>query len=132
MRGFCFKPLDFVITAILLVAGLAGLWYNLDRGGMSEQKYAAVYIDNKPVAELSLAESDRYIYDSFGAERQHEATRNRGRARAHAALMIPLPRYLFTRAGSAALREHRLPAEPDHGGIRQSPADPDRIDGVTY
>jgi len=137
VRGFSFKPLDFVIAAVLLAAGLAGLWYNLGRGGMPEQKYAVVYVDNKPVAELSLAESDRYAYTiHFGAERQHEATLEieGGRVR-----MLPLdeslcPRGICSHTGWISHHYESIVCLPNRIMVvfAQSPADPDRIDVVTY
>ena len=120
-----------------MVAGLAGLWYNLDRGGMSEQKYAAVYIDNKPVAELSLAESDRYAYTiHFGEEGQHEAILEieGGRVR-----MLPLdeslcPRGICSHTGWISHHYESIVCLPNRimVAFTQSPGDPDRIDGVTY
>lgn len=74
MRKILLKPADYLIIAALLLAGLAGLWYNLQAGGRFQPKYAIVYVDNQQVAELSLSEKERFLYAiSFGNEGQHHA-----------------------------------------------------------
>lgn len=74
MQGYNFKPLDYLLIGLLLTAGLAGFWFNLKQGDALEQKYIIVYVDNKPVAELSLSDSDLYQYTfNFGAAGRNEA-----------------------------------------------------------
>lgn len=82
------KPADLIIIILVLAVGLGSLWHNLSQAAaLPEQKYAALYVDNKFVTELSL--SGHFIYTfTFGPE-NHQARLevDRGRIR-----MLPLDR----------------------------------------
>ncbi len=74
MHKLRFKPADYIIISLMVIAGLAGLWYNVQRGGLMQHKYAVIYVDNQIVAELSLGDSDRFQYTfPFGESGQYQA-----------------------------------------------------------
>lgn len=74
MKKFKFKITDLVIIVLLLVWGLTGFWFNLKQASAAERKYAAVYVDNRKVAELSLGPEEAYEYKfSFGEHFEHTA-----------------------------------------------------------
>jgi len=84
IRHFNIKLADYIIIGSLFIAGLAGIWANLQQGGGPEPKYALIYVNNKVVAELSLGENDRFQHRfSFGEALQHQAVVEveRGKAR---------------------------------------------------
>jgi hypothetical protein len=87
------KPADYVIIIVLLLAGAAGFWHNLQQGGRQQQKYIMIYLNNQPVKELSLADSDRlWEYPiAFGEDHREKAILQieGGRVR-----MLPMPRDL--------------------------------------
>ncbi len=88
------KVADYVIIAVLLLAGCAGLWLNLHRSGASQQKYLTIHVDNRAVAELSLAPEDCFIYSFPYDQGRHQASLEikDGRVR-----MLPLPEALCPR-----------------------------------
>jgi len=68
------KTADYCIITALIIAGLAGLWVNLQQGVGSRQKYALIYVDNQLVAEISLGENDRFQHMfPFGESGQYQA-----------------------------------------------------------
>lgn len=93
MEKLRLKFADYVVIAVLLLAGCAGLWQNLQRG-VSAQKYLTIYVDNRAVAELSIAPEDRFTYSFPYDQGRHEAVLEieGGRVR-----MLPLPEELCPR-----------------------------------
>jgi len=74
MTRLSLKPADYCIIISLIIAGLAGLWVNLQQGVGSRQKYALIYVDNRLVAEISLGENDRFQHIfPFGESGQYQA-----------------------------------------------------------
>ena len=74
MSGLRLKTADWIIIGLLLLCGLGGLRYNLNRPLHSEQRYAAVYLDNRLVAELSFSTGDAFTYTfPFGEKGEHTA-----------------------------------------------------------
>ena len=75
MEKLKFKIIDFVIIALLLIWGLGGFWFNIRQVSAAERKYAAVFVDNQKIAELSLAPAEAYTYTfSFGEQNEHRAS----------------------------------------------------------
>lgn len=96
MTGLRPKPADWIIIGLLLLCGLGGFWHNLRRPLNPEQRYAAVYLDNRLVVELSFSETDIYTYAfPFGENGEHTAVLevNGGRLR-----MLPLDKELCPRS----------------------------------
>jgi len=85
---------DYLIMVLLLLAGSVGIWINLQRGGLSEQKYLTIYVENEAVAELSFAPEDNFNYSFPFDEGRHRAILeiDGGRVR-----MLPLPAELCPR-----------------------------------
>ena len=85
---------DYIIMAVLLLAGVAGIWLNLQQGSLSSQKYLTIYVDNETVAELSFAPEDCFNYTFSFAQGRHRAVLEikDGRVR-----MLPLPEELCPR-----------------------------------
>ncbi|MEW5785388.1 MAG: NusG domain II-containing protein [Bacillota bacterium] len=137
MQGLRFKPLDFLIIGLLLAAGLAGFWFNLKQGDALPQKYVIVYVDNNPVAELSLAESDTYQYTfNFGEAGRHEAVLEieGGRVR-----LLPMdhslcPRGICAHTGWIEHSYESIVCLPNRIMVvfSHSSAGPDEMDGVTF
>ncbi len=94
MEKLRLKAADYVIIAVLLLTGCAGLWLNLQRSGASPQKYLTIYVDNQAVAELSFAPEDRFTYSFLYDLGRHRAVLEieGGRVR-----MLPLPEELCPR-----------------------------------
>ncbi len=126
-----------MIIALLLLAGAAGLWHNLQQGRGMQQKYAVIYVNNRPVKELSLSGGDRYRYSFFfGAEDRHQATLevDGGRVR-----MLPLPEELCPKGicahtGWIAHGYESIVCLPNRimvvfSGVSRHDGD---IDGITY
>ena len=66
---------DYILVGLLLIIGLSGFWFNLQKASAVEHKYAVIYHQNKVVAELSLTEEQSFTYSfNFGPENQYEAT----------------------------------------------------------
>ncbi len=90
------KPADLIIIISVLAMGLGGLWYNLNlTGAPPPQKYAAVYVDNKLVAELSLA--DHYLYEFTFNGKDLEKHRAQLEVEPGRIRMLPLDRRLCPR-----------------------------------
>lgn len=85
---------DYMIMGALLLAGIAGLWLNLQQGSQSPQKYLTIYVENRTVAELSFAPEDSFNYSFPFDEGRHRAELEieGGRVR-----MLPLPQELCPR-----------------------------------
>lgn len=94
MERLRLKTADYVIIAVLLLAGCAGLWLNLQRSGASQQKYLIIQVDNRAVAELSFAPEDCFTYTLPYDQGRRRATLEikDGRVR-----MLPLPEELCPR-----------------------------------
>lgn len=68
------KVADYIFVGIILLAGLVGLGFNLQEAAAADHKYALVYVQNRPVAELSIAAESKYTYElRFGEEGEHSA-----------------------------------------------------------
>lgn len=68
------KPADLIIIGLLLLCGLGGFWNNLRQPLHPDQRYAAVYLDNRLVAELSFSVEDAFTYAfTFGPNGAHTA-----------------------------------------------------------
>jgi len=66
------KIADYFIVGVILITGLAGFWFNLQNVSAAERKYAAIYVENNKVAELSLAPGDSFTYTlNFGENNQN-------------------------------------------------------------
>ncbi len=88
--------LDYIVVAVILLSGVAGFWLNWTEAGAAGPKYAAIFVNNRQVAELSLIAGDKFDYTlSFGENNQYPATIeiNDGRIR-----MLPLSEDLCPRA----------------------------------
>ena len=137
MRGYRLQTLDYIIIGVLLAAGLAGLWNNLQRGGMPRQKYIAVYVDNVLVDELSLAEGDSYEYPfNFGESGRYQAVLeiDGGRVRMQPMDQTLCPRAICSHTGWISHGYESIACLPNRILVifTQAPASPDDVDGVTY
>lgn len=94
MQKLHLKTADYVIIALLLLAGFAGLWLNLQRGGVSQQKYLTIYVDNEAIAELSFSPDDSFTYSFPYDQGRHHAVLEIAGGRAR---MLPLPEGLCPR-----------------------------------
>ncbi|NLA26645.1 MAG: NusG domain II-containing protein [Firmicutes bacterium] len=94
MEKLRLKAADYVVIAVLLLAGCVGLWLNLQRSGTSERKYLTIHVDNEAVAELSFTPDDQFTYSFPYDQGRHEAVLEieGGRVR-----MLPLPQELCPR-----------------------------------
>lgn len=137
MRGLRLKMADYLIVGCLLVAGLAGLWYNLHYGLTAGQKYVVISVNNRQVAELSLSDSDKYEYTfSFGDAEELLAVIevDEGRVR-----MLPLekdlcPRGICSHTGWITHSYESIVCLPNQIMVVFSgdPGDEEDIDGITY
>ena len=137
MNSLRLKLLDLSVITVALLLGGAGFWYNLSQGSASEQKYAAVFLDNRLVAELSLSESDSFTYSfPFGSERQYTAYLevDSGRIR-----MLPMsgelcPRGICSHTGWIAYSYESIVCLPNRIMVvfTSSPRDGQELDGVTF
>ncbi len=133
------KVADFFVVGLILLIGAAGFWFNLQEAGAVEHKYAAIYLENEKVVELSLANDDAFEYKfGFGKDDRHEATVEvkDGRVR-----MLPLdeelcPKGICTHTGWISHSYESIVCLPNRIMVvfTEAPAgngDND-IDGVTY
>jgi len=68
------KIADYFVVGLILLIGAAGFWFNLQKAGAVEHRYAVIYLGNEKVAELSLANDDAFEYKfGFGEDERHEA-----------------------------------------------------------
>jgi hypothetical protein len=68
------KITDYLIVGSILAWGIAGLWFNVQGVGAAEQKYATIYVQNKKIAEISLAPGDQFTHTfQFGNNGEHSA-----------------------------------------------------------
>lgn len=129
------KLADLIIIIVVLAVGLGSLWYNLSQAAVPpEQKYAAVYVDNKFVTELSL--SEHFIYTFTFGQGNHRAQLevDRGRIR-----MLPLdrqlcPRGICSHTGWISEPYESIVCLPNRIMVLFAGGPPatDGIDGVTY
>ncbi len=71
MQNIKIKIADYFIVALLLAAGLAGFWFNVQQSSAAQHKYVELFVDNRKVDEISMAED--YIYKfAFGPQGEHE------------------------------------------------------------
>jgi hypothetical protein len=135
MRGFRFKLADYFIIGVLLLAGLAGLWYNFQQGSRLQQKYAVIYVDNRPVAELSLGQNDLFEYTiAFGDGHEAVLEIEEGKVR-----MLPMsvdlcPKGICSHTGWIAHPYESIVCLPNRIMVvfSSSPTESEEIDGVTY
>ena len=73
MKRFRMTLGDYLIMALLLLAGGAGIWFNLSQGLHSGQKYLSIYVDNESVAELSFNREESFTYTFPFDEGRHQA-----------------------------------------------------------
>lgn len=137
MEKLRLKAADYIIIAVLLLVGCAGLWLNLQRSSASPQKYLTIYVDNEAVAELSFAPADHFTYSFPYDQGRHEAVLEieGGRVR-----MLPLPRELCPRGicshtGWIALSYESIVCLPNRIMVVFSHTPPDKdsgIDSITF
>jgi len=90
------KVADYLVIVFLLLWGVAGFWFNWQEASAAGPKYARVFVQNRPVAELSLTPGDQFDYAlSFGENNEYSAIIeiDDGRIR-----MLPLSEDLCPRA----------------------------------
>lgn len=131
------KIVDLSVITVALLLGGAGFWYNLSLGSASGQKYAAIFLDNRLVAELSFSESDSFTYSfTFGSEQQHSAylEADNGRIR-----MLPMdrelcPRGICSHTGWIAYSYQSIVCLPNRIMVvfTRSPRDEQELDGITF
>ncbi len=135
MQKLQLKPADYIIIGLLIIAGLAGFWYNYHHGGQGQQKYAVIHVDNKVVAELSLNDSDHYHYIfTFGDEAQHEAVIevDGGRVRMLELDASLCPRGICAHTGWIEHSYESIVCLPNRIMIVFREADSDGLDGITF
>ncbi|HOA36558.1 MAG TPA: NusG domain II-containing protein [Bacillota bacterium] len=137
METLRLKMADYIIIAVLILAGCAGLWLNLQQSGASPQKYLTIYVDNELVAELSFAPDDHFSYSFPYARGRHSAVLEieGGRAR-----LLPLPEELCPKGicshtGWISRSYESIVCLPNRIMIVFSHTPPEEggnIDGITY
>ena len=135
MQKLQLKPADYIIIGLLIIAGLAGFWYNYHQGGQGQQKYAVIYVDNQVVAELSLNDSDHYQYSfPFGNGAQHEAVIevDGGRVRMLEMDTSLCPRGICAHTGWIEHSYESIVCLPNRIMIVFREADSDGLDGITF
>ncbi len=139
MQKFKIKIADYFIVGFIIMLGTLGLWFNLQEVGAAGNKYARIYVENRQVAELSLARGDSFNYMiEFGDDNQHNAVVEvkDGRIR-----MLPIseelcPRGICSHTGWIEDHYEKIVCLPnqimivfDHSGTESNDQD---IDGITY
>lgn len=137
MQKLRFKPADYIIIGLMVIAGLVGLWYNVQQGGRMQQKYVTVYVDNKMVAELSLGDSDRFQYTfPFGEAGQYQAVIEveGGRVRILEMGSDLCPKAICSHTGWIVHTYQSIVCLPNRIMIvfREDASAEDAVDGVTY
>ncbi len=74
MTNLKVKFTDYIIVGTIVVLGVTGFWFNIQNVSAADHKYATIYVENQPVAELSLTPGDQFSYSfTFGDNDQHKA-----------------------------------------------------------
>lgn len=74
MGGLKIKAADYLVIGILVFWGLAGFWLNLQPADAAERKYAAVFVQNEKVAELSIVSGNQFTHTlEFGEQNEYSA-----------------------------------------------------------
>lgn len=127
---------DYLVMALLLLAGAAGIWLNLQQGVPSTQKYLVIYVDNEVVEELSFNLEDSFTYSFPFDQGRHRAALEieGGRVR-----MQPLPKKLCPRGicshtGWIAHSYESIVCLPNRILIvfTQAPPGDDDVDSITF
>jgi hypothetical protein len=132
------KITDYVVIVAILVWGTTGFWFNLQDVSAAERRYATIYVENRQVAEMSLAPGEKYQYSfQFGDSGQHTAHVDieDGRLR-----MLPLsddlcPNHICSHTGWIEYNYESIVCLPNRIMIVFSdlPAsDGEGIDGITF
>lgn len=133
------KIADYIIIGAILIWGLAGFWFNLQKASAAEQKYALIYVQNQQVAELSLSMGDQYKHNiQFGKNNEHSAVIEvkNGQIR-----MLPLddelcPKAICSHTGWITYSYESIVCLPNQIMIvfseRRSGSSAKDIDGITY
>jgi hypothetical protein len=133
------KIADYIIIGAIFFWGFTGFWFNLQSVSAAEQKYAAVYVENQQIAELSLVPGDQFSYTfSFGENDEHSAVIEieDGRIR-----MLPLddhvcPKQICSHTGWISFSYESIVCLPNQIMVVFSEAGPENglegIDGITY
>jgi len=132
------KIADYLIVGSILAWGIAGFWFNVQGVDAAEQKYATIYVENKKVAEISLAPGDRFTHTfQFGDNGEHSAVIEieNGRIR-----MVPLdeglcPKAICSHTGWIEYSYESIVCLPNQIMIvfnEPSAGEDEGIDGVTF
>jgi hypothetical protein len=132
------KIADYLIVGSILAWGIAGFWFNVQGVDAAEQKYATIYVENKKIAEVSLAPGDRFTHTfQFGDNGEHSAVIEieNGRIR-----MMPLdeglcPKAICSHTGWIAYSYESIVCLPNQIMIvfnEPSAGEDDGIDGLTF
>lgn len=132
------KITDYLIVGSILAWGIAGFWFNVQGVGAAEQKYATIYVQNKKIAEISLAPGDQFTHTfQFGNNGEHSAVIEieNGRIR-----MVPLdeglcPKAICSHTGWIEYSYESIVCLPNQIMIvfnEPSPGEDEGIDGVTF
>jgi hypothetical protein len=132
------KIADYLIVGSILAWGIAGFWFNVQGVDAAEQKYATIYVENKKVAEISLAPGDRFTHTfQFGENGESSAVLEieSGRIR-----MMPLdeglcPKAICSHTGWIAYSYESIVCLPNQIMIvfnEPSAGEDEGIDGVTF
>lgn len=139
MGSIKIKILDYLVIIALLLWGAVGFWFNWQEASAAGSKYARIFVQNRQVAELSLATGDKFDYTlSFGENNQHRATIeiDDGKIR-----MLPLsedlcPRSVCSHTGWIEYTYESIVCLPNQIVIVFSdssrPGEAEGIDSVTY
>lgn len=134
MISFNIKIADYFLVAMLLTAGMLGLWNNLKQGSASQIKYVTLLVDNEAVEEISTAEDYTYSF-SFGPQGEYKGKLEieEGKVR-----MLPLerdlcPKGICSHTGWISHSYESIVCLPNRiMVIFSTTPDEEEIDGVTY
>jgi len=126
---------DKVLIAFILVLSFAAFLFNFTLEATGEQKYIAIFVDNRFVMEISFDDrTERTVNFPFGKDNEHTATIeiSRGRVR-----MLPLPKELCPRGicshtGWISHDYQSIVCVPNRIIIFFSGGKTPEVDGVTY
>ena len=68
------KPADYIIISLMFLCGMVGFWNHFRQPVYANRHYAAIYLENRLVAELSFSDRDAFQYSfPFGEAGEHTA-----------------------------------------------------------